>query len=185
MPPVVVDGQTFERPTIVPLPGELPIVGNVRERLARIAELGQSLGPVRDELGGRLMSDTEARLLFNYLRGNIRGASEDLELLDAETTDLDERLSLLHLRAVVRWAQGNQDEARQIIEYLVSIVGTVTERIEDTPLGTVVTKLTSPAQAWAGFLSVKAAQARVSGPPGGLEDRRGPHQPTLWSRAEA
>jgi hypothetical protein len=164
LPPLLVDGQTVERPTILPLPGELPITGNVRERLAHLADLAQMLGPARDEPALGMASDTEARLLFNYLRGNIRAASEDLELLDAETTDLGDRLSVLCLRAVVRWALGKEEEAKQIIDYIVRAVGTTTERLEDTPLGPVVTKVTSPEQAWAGFLSVKAAQARALGP---------------------
>jgi Tol biopolymer transport system component len=162
--PVVASGQTFARPTYLPLPGELASTGNVASRLGRIAELAQLALPGRDEHAERSASDTEASLLFNYLRGNFRAALDDLELLDRETTDLGQRLSLLSLRAVLRWAEGNQDEARQIIEYIVSDVGTATEHLEETPLGPVVTKVVSPAQAWAGFLSAKAAKARATEP---------------------
>jgi hypothetical protein len=163
--PIVVQGQTFERPTILPLPGELASSGNVASRLGRIAELAQTIFPAAgDEPAERSASDTDARLLFNYLRGNFRAAAGDLELLDRETTDLSQRLSLIYVRAVIRWAQGNHDQARQIIDYLVSNIGTATERFEDTPLGPVVTKVVSPEQAWASFLSAKVAQARASEP---------------------
>jgi hypothetical protein len=162
--PVVVNGQTFARATYLPLPGELGSMGSAASRLGRLAELAQVLLPSRDELGERSASDIDASLLFNYLRGNFRASLQDLELLDRETTDPGQRLSLLGLRAVIRWAQGHQDEARQMIEYLVSDVGSATERFEDTALGPVVTKAVSPAQAWAGFLAAKAAQARAREP---------------------
>jgi WD40-like Beta Propeller Repeat len=174
--PVAVQGQTFERPTILPLPSELASTGNVASRLVKIAELAQMVLPAAGELpAGQSARDTDARLLFNYLRGNFRAASDDLELLDRETTDLGQRLSLLYLRAMLRWAQGNQDEAKQIIEYLVSNLGTATERFEDTPLGPVVTKVISPEQAWASFLSEKVAQARAAGAE--LADGLGPPGP--------
>lgn len=164
--PVVVSDQTFARPTNLPLPGELASMGSVASRLGKISELAQVvLLPIAgDERAEQSASDIDERLLFNYLRGNFRAALDDLELLDRETTDLGQRLSLLSLRAVLRWAQGNLSAARQIIEYIVSDIGTASERLEETPLGPVVTKVVSPAQAWAAFLSAKAAHARAMEP---------------------
>ena len=162
LPSIIVDGSNFERPTNLPLPGELAGGGNEASRVARIAELARMLSPARGEPTERFQGDTQVRLLFNYLRGDFRAASADLELLDSETTDVVERQGLLGLRALCRWREGDLDEARQIIEYLVSTTGSASERVEDTPLGPVITKFVSPAQAWARFLSVKAAQARAT-----------------------
>jgi hypothetical protein len=162
--PVIVDKQTFERPTYLPLPSELAALGDVGSRLVRIAEMAQTVLPARDEPGGLSASDTDARLLFNYVRGNLRAASEDLDVLDRETTEFGQRLSLLYLRAVLQWAQGKHDEARKTIGYVVSNIGTATERLEETPLGLVVTRVVSPEQAWAAFLSTKVEQAQALEP---------------------
>jgi hypothetical protein len=142
----------------------LPALGNVGSRLARIAEMAQTVLPDRDEPASGSASDTEARLLFNYVRGNLRAASDDLDVLDRETTEYRQRLSLLYLRAILRWAQGKHDEARKVIEYVVANIGTATERLEETPLGLVVTKVVSPEQAWAAFLSTKVEQAHALEP---------------------
>jgi len=161
---IVVGGQSVERPSILPLPGELAGPGSEAVRLWRIADLGQKSLSSDDEPAERAAGETEPRLLFNYLRGDFRAAAADLDVLDAETTDLDQRQTLLGLRALVRWARGDLDEARQMIGYLVSTTGTADERVEYTALGLVRTKVVSPAQAWAGFLSTKAAQARSAEP---------------------
>jgi WD40-like Beta Propeller Repeat len=162
LPPVVASGSTFERLTVLPLPHELAGLGSLGPRLARIAEFGEALLPARSKLHQSNSTDTEARLLFSYLRGDIRGAAADLDALDQETTDSDQRLSILSMRALIRWAQGDPDQASQIIAYLVSTTGTATENVEDTPLGPAVGKFVSPAQAWAAFLSVHAAAAAQS-----------------------
>jgi hypothetical protein len=163
LPPVVVDGQTFERPTILPLPNELAGLGNVTARLGRIAELGEGLLPARGQPREGCSTDTEACLLFNYLRGNITSAMADLDALDQKTTDFDQRLSILSMRAMLRWAQGDPDQARQIIAYLISNTGTSTLRVEETPQGQVIEKTAVPAQAWAQFLSTRAAEAKAQG----------------------
>jgi hypothetical protein len=167
LPPVVVDGSSFERPTILPLPGELAGPGSLATRLAQIAELGEPMLPARAAPENGSPADSEARLLLNYLRGDIPAASADLDALEAETADFDKRLSILSMRAMIRWAQGDPEQARQIIAYLVANTGTATERIEDTPLGPVISKVVSPAQAWAAFLSLRVgqAQAQAAEPP--------------------
>jgi Tol biopolymer transport system component len=171
LPPIVVDGHAIDRASLLPLPGEFVGLGNVGVRLGRIADLGSALLPARDAPPGAdgvpprgSSSDAEARLLFNYLRGELKDAAADLSVLDLETTDLENRLSLLGLRAQILWAQGEQDKAKAIIAYLVANTGTATQRLEETPLGPVVTKVTSPLQAWAGFLSLRAAEAPALAP---------------------
>jgi hypothetical protein len=165
LPPVVVEGQTFERATILPLPNELGGLGNVSARLARIALLGERLLSPRGQIGDATTanSDDEARLLFNYLRGDLQAATADLDALDRRSTDFDHRLSILSIRALLRWGQGEQDQARQIIAYLVANTGTSTVRVEYTPLGPVFEKIATPAQAWAAFLSARASAAQTAG----------------------
>ena len=180
---IVVEGQTVARPTILPLPGELAGPGSDVVRLWRIADLGQKSLFAGDQPAERSKGDIEPRLLFNYLRGDFRAAAADLELLDAETTDLDGRQNLLGLRALLRWARGDLDEAKRMIDYLVSTTGTADRRVEYTALGPVFTKVVSPAQAWAGFLATKAAQARTELPQTGegrdpFGDTRGPRSET-------
>ena len=159
LPPVVVEGQTFERATVLPLPNELAGQANVSARLGRIALLGEALLPARgkpDEAAAA-DSDDESRLLFDYLRGDLQAAAADLDALDRQTTDFDHRFTILSIRALIRWGQGDQDQARQIISYLVANTGTSTLRVEDTPLGPVFEKIATPAQAWTAFLSARAS----------------------------
>ena len=74
-------GQTFERPTILPLPGELAGLGNVAARARPDRRAGRVAAACsrRAALRRAVPSDTEARLLFNYLRGDFRAALADLE----------------------------------------------------------------------------------------------------------
>ena len=160
LPPVVVNGQTFDRPTILPLPNELPGLGNVAARLGRIAELSEVLLPARNEANAGATSDTEARLLFDYIRGDLGAATADLDDLELSTTDLHQRLSILSIRAMIRWSAGDHEQAKQIIAYLVSHTGTTTSQVEDTPSGPVIETVVRPEQAWATFLSERASAAR-------------------------
>jgi Tol biopolymer transport system component len=160
LPAVVAEGQSFERPTILPLPNELAGRGNMAARLARLAELGAGLLPGRGEPYEGGSNETEARLLFDYLKGDMRSAAADLEALDRTTTDFHGRFSILSIRAMIRWAQGDHDQAGQIIAYLVSSAGGAPTRVEDTPNGPVFEKIASPEQVWGGFLATKAEAAR-------------------------
>jgi len=163
LPPAVTDGQAAGRPTLLPLPAEIAALDNVNFRLSRIARLGSSLcsrpavGPGGEGPRTADSSEIEARLFFNYLLGDFPAAAADLESLDSHVSDLDHRLSLLSVRAQILWSKGQQDEARDVIRYLVSTAGAHTRRIEETPLGLVVTTELSPGQAWARYLSMRAA----------------------------
>jgi hypothetical protein len=159
LPAVSVGGETLERPVILPLPGELAGLGKLSARLSQLAQLAESVLPAGASAPEDSPGEVEARLLFDYVRGNIEAATADLAVLDRETTGYDQRLSILSMRALMSWARGDQEQARATIAYLVSSTGTATERIEYTPLGPVISKMASPAQAWAGFLSLRAEQA--------------------------
>ena len=102
--PVVVQGQTFERPTILPLPGELTSTGNVASRLGKIAELAQTVLPGACKSRPSDPQATPTRVCFSIIfAADFRAAADELELLDRETTDLGQRGSLLYLRALLRW----------------------------------------------------------------------------------
>jgi hypothetical protein len=188
LPPVVVDGRGAQRPTLLPLPGEVGPMANMSARLHRIGSFGASLctdragrdAPALDSSAlppsvkvrrahsalepiapeaPPAATDAEARLFFNYLRGDFRAAAADLEALDPHISADEARLALLSLRAQIRWSQGDHAEATAMIAYLRSCEGTATERIEETPAGPVVTTELSPRQAWARHLAEKVEQA--------------------------
>ena len=162
LPPAVADGRAAQRPTLLPLPGEIAAHDVVSPRLIRIAKFGSSVcsspGGGPDAAGHRAgdSSAVEARLFFNYLLGDFLAAADDLETLDSHVSNLDHRLSLLSLRAQILWWKGQKDEAREVIGYLVSNAGSHTLRIEETPLGPVVTTDVSPGQSWARYLAMRA-----------------------------
>ncbi len=189
LPPAAVDGKAGRRPTLLPLPNEVPPLGNLGIRLNRIASFGSSLcaappvlgkarhaslgpqppfmtperadPPEREPTGPRAAEsiDAEARLFFDYLRGDFPAASLDLDAVDRLIDSPAERLALLSLRAQILWSKGDHADALATIAYLVSSEGRCDRRIEDTPLGPVITQELSPRQAWARYLATKAEHA--------------------------
>jgi hypothetical protein len=177
LPPAEIDGQIAARPTLLPLPGELAALDKLPFRLRQIAKLASSIcsrqpaGPGGADGHETDCAEIEARLFFGYLRGDFHAAAVELEALDAHVSELEDRLSLLSLRAQILWSSGKEAEARSVVEYLVSTIGAETRRIEETPVGVVLTREVSPAQAWARYLAMRAAM-----PPGpkGQTDRMQP-----------
>ncbi len=114
LPPAVVDGQPAERPTLLPLPGELPPNDTTNLRLNRLARFGSALDSnVADrsepqKQSGQRSFESEARLFFNYLRGAYQAAAVELDNLEPQLTTARERLALLSLRAQLFWARGNR-----------------------------------------------------------------------------
>ena len=145
-------------------------------RLERIAGHASSLwppAPGQPEVHDLRSLDTpelQARLFFDFLRGQFHDAAMDLDALDGHVESPADRLAFLSLRAQILWSEGQRDRARSIIDYLLRAEGTSTERIEDTPFGLVVTKEVSPAQAWTRYLSLQAAEEPLA--PGKLANDR-------------
>jgi Tol biopolymer transport system component len=168
LPQVTVDGHLGERPTLLPLPGELPASEAIKLRLSRIARLASPLcdqaSPHGDERERPLANPlaTEARLFFAYLRDDFPAATSDLDTLAPQITSPDDRLSLLNLRAQVLWSQGEQNRARAIIDYLVMVGGTYTKRVEETPSGLTETVEATPKQVWTRYLSARAAEGAAT-----------------------
>jgi Tol biopolymer transport system component len=186
LPPAMADGQVASRPTLLPLPGELPIQEPAVIRINRLARFGGALCVPqiqRLESGDRQPpnpSETEARLFFNYLRGDFVAAAADLESLEAAFDSPHDRLCLLALRGQILWARGERPEALAVVAYLLSSGEPNRQLVEETPFGRVVSPYVSPTQAWARYLWARALDALKSNaapagePPGDGVD---PHQP--------
>src|SRR5262249_17502598 len=115
LPPAVVEGSAAERPTLLPLPGELPTPQPLSARLARPGPPGATVcgrprGGAGAETGDELgtTSTPEDRLFFDYLRGDYRAAAADLEALEPQITAADQRLGLLSVRAQILWLLGER-----------------------------------------------------------------------------
>lgn len=160
LPPVVgVDGRTIDRATVLPIPGELADNDPTNRRLRRLGLFGKSLcdrpfeaaevkAAVRDQVD-------EARLFFDYLRGDYAAALRSLELLEARSTSPDHRLRLVSLRAQVFAGQGQDERVERTLEYLQSLEHKTSQRIEMTPAGPVLTLEDSPSRGWADYLALR------------------------------
>ena len=73
-----------------------------------------------------------------------------------------DRLCLLFLRAEILWARGERAEALAVAGYLLSCGDSNRQLVEETPFGLVFSPLVSPTQAWARYLSARAADALKS-----------------------
>jgi hypothetical protein len=167
MPPIVVDGKPVARPTVLPLPDELPAAPGVRGRFARLGRFGSSVCTTRRqpgtsasrvESGPDLDGELEDRLFFDYLKGDYAAASADLEALEARVTARDRRLALLSLRSQILWAQGETERAREVADYLRDAVGGRVHRFEETPLGRSLTPTAEVGAPWARYLAARAGQ---------------------------
>ncbi len=161
LPLAVVDGQTARRPTLLPLPGELPPMETTIGRLASLARFGSAVCSLHASAPGNgaprptSAFDAESRLFFHYLLGDYQVAAAALESLEPLISAPPERLGLLSVRAQLLWLRGQKSEARGVIDYLVSCEGPNRLLVEDTPRGPVFTSFTSPRQAWARYLSAR------------------------------
>jgi hypothetical protein len=146
-------------------PGEVPADQTWYARLARLGRFGSALcDPPRprndtdDPDGDGLATAVEDRLFFGYLRGDFAAAAADLEALEPQITSPDQRLALLSLRAQVLWSLGATTRARGVVDYLLSTEGRPIRRVEDTPLGPVVTTDPDPRQTWVRYLAARTAE---------------------------
>ena len=186
LPPAMADGQVAARPTLLPLPGELPPQEPAAIRVNRLARFGGAFcfpRIQRVETGDPQpsnASETEARLFFDYLRGEFGAAAADLEALEAAFHSPHDRLCLLALRGQILWARGERPEALAVVAYLLSSGEPNRQVVEDTPFGLVFSPYMSPTQAWAHYMSARALDALKSdGGPAAepLGDGVDPHPP--------
>ncbi len=160
-------GEPLARATILPIPGEL-IGNNLRQmRLRRLSKFAKSLLDQPIAQDPTMGSMRELRLFFDYIRGDYRSAGSRLDELEAASQSPDERLRWLCLRAQILLGQGEFERARGIIEYIGRASRMETQRVEDTPLGPVLTSLPNPANDWSKHLAQKLtefAQRRLRDP---------------------
>jgi WD40-like Beta Propeller Repeat len=173
LPPAAVNGKAVERPTLLPVRGEVPWNHEFLNRLRHVAKFGRALcdrpataPAVSPRFEGFL---EEARLYFDYLSEDYPAALRGIERVEPRLTSPDDRLRLLSLRAQVEIALNDLEQANEVIAYLIAIEERVVSRIETTSTGVTLTRQTNPRQGWPRYLAHRAedlAKGRKSNEPG-------------------
>jgi hypothetical protein len=97
----------------------------------------------------------EARLVFTYLLGEYPQALEAVEAREQRTTDRDERLRLMGLRAQIFLGMGQIDRAGAIVDRLRKQTASASTRVEETGSGYSLVTLPDAAEAWPEMLAVR------------------------------
>ncbi len=109
LPAAVVGDRTAERPTLLPVPGEVPGNDEILTILRRLARTGRPLcdrPPDAPPAGPELLAFLdEARLFFDFAREDYAAALASLEAIEARTTSPEHRLRLLSARRRRCWAR--------------------------------------------------------------------------------
>lgn len=166
LPPVAVLGKPVARPTLLPIPGELPSNHEMVFRLKRLARVARPLcdrepesAPPDPRLQRFLL---EARLYFEILVEDFSAALLTLERFEAENLKPQERLALLCVRAQIMLGLSDWDRAKEPIDYLLREDIRVVSRYEVTPGGVTLTLEPQPSQGWGRYLAQRTADlARV------------------------
>jgi len=161
-PPLDDDGRAIERPTPLPIPGELAENNPTMARLKRLGRYGTALcdrpstwAKPEPEVADLL---EEARLFFAYLRGDFSAALAALETLESRTTNADHRLRLLSLRAQIYIGKRQDERAEWTIEFLQSLQRTPPRRLELTPAGHKLTEEAGPGDEWPRYLAARSRE---------------------------
>jgi hypothetical protein len=179
LPKPVVQGRGVARPTVLPVPGEVPSNQEVRLRLQRIGSLGRPLcdRPTGSEKADPRLDDylAEARLFFDVLREDYAAALDSLEALEGRTTEPDRLVRLLAVRAQLLVGLGDLDGAGDMIAYLRTLDERVPTRVETTAAGVTLTPERSATSGWPRYLAqrlddlAKSRRAQAGRP--GEDDR--------------
>ncbi|MCA1684481.1 MAG: biopolymer transporter Tol, partial [Planctomycetia bacterium] len=181
LPPAVVSGRALERPTILPVPGEIP--SNQQEAVPLLQRLGRLGRPLCDSTprpeGAEPARDRflkEARLFFDALREDYPAALTSLEALEAQTSSSQTRERLLGVRAQLFLGMGDTDRAARTIEFLKSIEDHGVSRFDESPAGPTLTPERGASHGWARYLAARLDVQTVSGA-GGLGGGDAPNGP--------
>lgn len=154
------NGRSIERATSLPIPGELAENLPNTMRLRKLGRFGKALcdRPFDTAEVKPLIRDQvdEARLFFDYLRGDYDAALRALDSLEARTKSPDHRLRLVSVRAQIFMGKGQEERAERTIEFLQSLERKTPQRFEITPEGPVLTAEEAPSQGWPGYLALRA-----------------------------
>jgi hypothetical protein len=185
LPNPVVQGRGVARPTVLPVPGEIPSNQEVRLRLQRIGRLGRPLcdRPAGSEKADPRVDDylAEARLFFDVLGEDFAAALASLEAVEARTTAPDRLVRLLAVRAQLLAGLGDLDGAGDVIAYLRSLDERVPTRVETTAAGVALTPEPPATNGWPRYLAqrlddlAKSRRAQAGRP--GEDDRPGVEPP--------
>jgi hypothetical protein len=164
----VTDGRNvpIDRPTLLPVAGELPPNDEAVGRLQRLGRIGRPLcdRPAGSTPASASLLDVlaEAALFFDFLCEDYPAALASLERLEPRLSTRQERLALLGLRAQIFLGQRRFEQANQTIAFLQSIETPTQsgQRIESTPAGVVLTRETGPSPRWASYLAERSAELR-------------------------
>ena len=158
LPAAAVDGKPVERPSLLPVRGEVPWNHEMSIRLRQVAKLGRSLcdrpSSANAAEAPRFVEFLEeARFYFDYLREDYPAALRELEHLESRLTDPADRLRLIELRAQVEIALDNFEQASDVISYLLSMERHAVSRIEITPAGMTLTPEVDARDGWPRYLA--------------------------------
>lgn len=170
LPPIVVDSRAVQRPSLLPIPGELdePARQQVLVRLRKLGRVGRPLcdrpadGPSADP--GLSAFLDEARLFFDYLRLDYAAAEASLERMEQRTSNPNLRLRLLSVRAQILLGQREFGAAAETIDFLGSVQPRTAHRIEQTPAGPVLTPEIDGRRGWPSYLGGQAEKLRGKPP---------------------
>ena len=164
LPAPTVDGQRIDRPTLLPVPGEIPDQNPIAPRLRRLGKLGRALldqatndtrSAANDAPAGEPID--EHRLLFDYLRGDYSAALADLDLLESRAETEELRFRLLGLRAQTLSGARPLGPVRSHRRLPDQGPGARLRRVEETPLGLVFSPADDPGYLWPRYLAQRLA----------------------------
>ncbi len=171
----------IDRPTLLPVLGELPINHEAGARLRRLGKIGRPLcdrpADAPPASGALLDVLAEARLFFDVLREDYPAALESLEALEPRLTTRDHRLALLGVRAQIFLGQRRFEQANQTIAFLQSIESQTGQRIEQTPTGLALIPEAGPSRRWAAYLIERSDEVVKAGRYGGNDEPLGHRNP--------
>ncbi len=143
------------RPTLLPVPGEIPQNQEFFLRLRRLGRLGEPLcdAPAASDDPALETYLQEASLVFDTLREDYQAALKSLESLEARTTSADRLVRLLAVRAQLFLGTKDVVRATDTINFLKTLEDAPVSRLEVTPAGATLTSEPFGAKGWARYLS--------------------------------
>jgi hypothetical protein len=152
----------IDRSTPLPVPGDNVEEPAAADRVSRVARLArpicdrpEDLSPIEPEFALRL---DEAKLIFDYLRGDYPAALANLDHLEGRQEDARSAFERLVIRVQIAIGQGDLDQARDSLNYLRSRFSRPKQIIEETPRGPHLTEVDDPDATWLTCLSDLIAQ---------------------------
>ena len=160
----------LDRPTLLPVPGELPANPDIASRLRRLGRIGRplcdrpaNLPPASPALIELL---AEARLFFDFLREDYQAALASLDTLEPLVTSSDQRLRLLGVRVQIFLGLKQIEQAKTTITFLRQIDTKSWLGIEQTVSGPIMTGESLPSSRWPSYLLERSNEiVKASGGP--------------------